>query len=349
MALRNAEALRSRLWRLSARTSLGRRCLRERRTRLAVLASLHLVVAFSLTLAAPLWLLLLGPLLLGVPHVIGDIRFLLLGRHRRVTQRAAVALLIPLGVMTALRVGVLLGAPVHLAWELAFGSLAMAAGVCFAPVGMIPRGLALLCVAGLAAVLQIHPSHSTIIIAHLHNGVAFGLWLWWMREEGRLGQLWWLVALYVGLIALLLLGVADPLLGDAMGWDRSVDGLDFAGLTWTLAPELPYDVATRLVLVYAFAQAVHYSVWIRLAPQSPPFYAREGAPSIRRSWENLRQDLGRWGLRLACGAVLLVPVMALFDPYGVRSGYLTVVLFHGWLELAVVAHLLARRQRSKAS
>ena len=35
-----------------------------------------IALSFALTLLAPLWLLLLAPLLFGVPHVIGDLRCL---------------------------------------------------------------------------------------------------------------------------------------------------------------------------------------------------------------------------------------------------------------------------------
>lgn len=46
--------------------------------RLGAPAILHLAVALLLTGVAPLWLLLVGPLILGVPHIVADIRYLLL-------------------------------------------------------------------------------------------------------------------------------------------------------------------------------------------------------------------------------------------------------------------------------
>src|SRR5437870_611666 len=49
-------------------------------------ASLAMVFSLVATLLAPLWLLALGPVLLGVPHLMADVRYLILRRglhHRR--------------------------------------------------------------------------------------------------------------------------------------------------------------------------------------------------------------------------------------------------------------------------
>lgn len=42
-------------------------------------------IAFALTLGVPFWLLALGPIVWGVPHVVADIRYLIIrpGLHRR--------------------------------------------------------------------------------------------------------------------------------------------------------------------------------------------------------------------------------------------------------------------------
>ena len=94
LVLRAADAVRQQAWRLATRTAFGRRCARERQTRLAMLAIVHLSAALLLTGIAPLWLLLVGPLILGVPHIVADIRYLLL----RAPGRPLIgALLVPPG------------------------------------------------------------------------------------------------------------------------------------------------------------------------------------------------------------------------------------------------------------
>ena len=51
----------------------------------------------------------------------------------------------------------------------------------------------------------------------------------------------------------------------------------------------------------------------------------------------LRADLGRPLLAAATVGALALPLAATWDPVHVRAGYLSIVLFHGWMELSVVA------------
>src|SRR5580704_2483847 len=57
----------------------------DRETRVAVVGTASVVAAFAATALAPVWLLLLGPIVLGVPHVVADVRYLVArpGLHRR--------------------------------------------------------------------------------------------------------------------------------------------------------------------------------------------------------------------------------------------------------------------------
>ena len=71
---------------------------------------------------------------------------------------------------------------------------------------------------------------------------------------------------------------------------------------------------------------------------------RPATPTVKRALSDLSGDLGPLGLLLGLGAMALVLLGGLVDPVGTRATYLSLVLFHGWLEIAVVAHLLANRR-----
>ena len=70
---------------------------RDRELRVSVLFSAVVVTALVGTLIAPLWLLILGPLVWGVPHVAADIRYLVVrtgfGRRRSLWLLGGVPLL----------------------------------------------------------------------------------------------------------------------------------------------------------------------------------------------------------------------------------------------------------------
>ena len=53
--------------------------IRNRELRICVTACVGIIAAFCVTeMSFPLWQLLLGPIILGIPHVVGDLRYLML-------------------------------------------------------------------------------------------------------------------------------------------------------------------------------------------------------------------------------------------------------------------------------
>src|SRR4051812_30626397 len=97
---RHADGGRRALWRIGTRLAIGRACARDRVARVSLLGAGHVAVAFACAVLAPVWLLLLGPVVLGVPHVISDVRFLLLRPERPLGRLATALVVAPLGVMT---------------------------------------------------------------------------------------------------------------------------------------------------------------------------------------------------------------------------------------------------------
>ncbi|MBV1861626.1 MAG: hypothetical protein KUG77_24620, partial [Nannocystaceae bacterium] len=69
-----ADTLRLRWFRLLG--PVGARLARDRELRVCVVFSVVVVSALLGTLVAPLWLLVLGPLVWGVPHIAADLRYL---------------------------------------------------------------------------------------------------------------------------------------------------------------------------------------------------------------------------------------------------------------------------------
>lgn len=337
-ALDGAEALRHRFWRLGARTSLGRAALRDRTTRLSLLAAFHVSVALALTAVAPTWLLLLGPLVLGVPHVVADVRYLLLRPRWRPNATALALIVVPLAGMTALRLTAMAGVSPLPRAELACGVAAVLGAIAGGRGPAPRRALLALTTLALGALAMTSPRDAALVVGHAHNLVAIGLWLAWMRPHAGDRRVLGALVLYGAAALLILSGAISPLSS------APAAGLSLPQMTATLAPDLPQPWATRLVLLFAFAQAIHYSAWLRLSPQSPQHMPRPAPPTLRRAWRELTSDLGRTAVTLAVIGTLAVPVVALcWDAEATRRGYLGAVLFHGWLELAVVAWLLSRR------
>lgn len=267
-------------------------------------------LALAAALSAPLWVLVWVPLFLGVPHVLADLRYL-------VSAGAPRPVVLPTGSILALaamvlhRLGGMAGLPYATRLELVLGLVAVGSALASRETGA-RRASALLAASGVA--LLAWPVPAMALSAHLHNYTALGIWAR-LAPGGRAP----VVVAYLGALAALAAGVADrafaPLLADPAG----------LALVAPLAPGLDPVWVGRLGLSYAFAQLVHYAVWLHLVPAL--------APGSR----SLAQDLGRVPAWLGVAAAVAVPLAGWFDPPRVRALYLGAAGFHAWLEWAVLA------------
>ncbi len=299
---------------------LAKAVLVRREVRVATLGSLLMIAAFAATLGAPSWTLGVGTIVFGVPHVVSGVRYLVVrrGLHRRYGVLAMIAG----GVATsALGLGLR-------------GALLGAAGATVLGRARWPRkAVALSVILALLGVAQAGGLVADVVYAHAHNLVALGFFLAWSRGA-RPVVLLPLVVFSVGALFLVTptaLGVVTALGGFA----RAPRALDVFSLADQLAPLADPSLAARAVLLFVFAQAAHYVVWLRLVPE----LARPGATprSYRQSGRALLSELGPWVLGLASIGALVFLAWAFVDLAAARIAYLQSAFFHGYVELAVAA------------
>ena len=293
----------------------------------AVLGSAGVVLAFTLTALAPVGMLMLGPLLLGVPHLMADLRYLV---ARRALQRR------PL-------VCACVFAPLALVF---FLPALQVAGLCTVGAALAARGGASvrILIASLG-VLLLALDHAfglvaAILFGHLHNAVALALW-WSLRRRTARCECVPLLAVLLAVFAIAV-GALDSTLAPP-------PSLSDAQLAWhdllhaTLSPVVDPRLATRWVLLFALGQAVHYLVWLRMVPDD-----LRGRPAPRpfvASFRALRTDLGGYLVVLALAVALFLLAWAALDLSAARMGYLRLALFHGPLEVACGALAIAERRR----
>lgn len=299
----------------------------DRARRVAWLGAFSIGVTFALTCAAPLWLLALGPVLLGVPHLLSDVRYLVVrpGLHLRgpLAWLAAPPLLAT-GFGAPPWVGLLAVAPLALAAD-----------------GPRGRRLVALAVGGALVGLAVAFERPVVFaLLHAHNLVALGLW-WSLRP--RDARAWAVPAAALFGTALLLLGAAEPVLAVTGGWAAPGSGASFEELVAATAAFAEPRWAVRVGLTFAFLQAVHYGVWLRLVPDDA---RRRPAPRpFAASWRALEADLGRPALWLFVALAVGVAAWGLVDLAAARWGYLRLAAFHGYLELAAAAFFFVERRR----
>ena len=326
-----AVADRVRRWWLRRLGRWVRPLIRDRELRVAVLASAAVCTALAATLVLPLWLLILGPLVWGVPHLVADLRYMLVrpGYHRRPW------------------LALLAGPPlvwVGLGGGLVWGFVAAGLGLLVARASAGRRALGLLAIAGLAGAFAGLGRTGDVVFAHLHNAAAVGLWWAWRPRTSRLH--WLPLALMIAASGFLVSDAAIALVRASGGLAWFGGGMGVEYQVWRLSPGIAPDWGLRLVLLFCFAQTIHYAVWLHLLPDEDR--ARASPPTLRTRWAGLVADMGRPLLVGAIAVAVGLAVWAVLDLMDACHGYFRMARFHGHLELIAASLLLVERRAAAA-
>lgn len=305
------------------------RWFRDRAFRVSLAGALSVSVSLSLTAAAPLWLMALGPVVMGVTHLAADARYLVVrqGLHRR-------ALVIALVLAPAL---VASWRP-DLAWVLA---PMVGAAIC-ARASWAPRVVAALTAVALYALARSHARMSWVVIAHAHHVVALTAWWWWCRRP-RGARAVVLAVVAAGFVAIFS-GALDATVLRPWALRPPGDGLDMGTLAATLSPVDPSRdpvMAMRWVLAFAFGQSVHYALWLRLIPEEDR--ARPAPRTFVGTALAFSRDLGGLVTLVTALATLALIAWATRDVSAARGAYLRVAAGHGGLELGALTLLACER------
>ncbi len=312
--------------------------LARRDSRLALLISVESLGAFTCALLLPSAMLVLVPLLLGIPHVAADFRHLVL--RRGLGRDVLLAVLLGVVALATLRIvdvaglwrpSLRLEALVATLWCL--GLAVLGARRTQAPWrAVVVTGVTL----GLGLLTVVSPMASRLGFAHLHNVLAIVLWLVLFRRRLRP------LLAPLAFIALLAVALGSGALLDVTLQHGQLEafGLHLLLASDYLAPDLAPRLALGLTCSYVFLQSLHYGAWLLIIPQEDR--RGEGTATFTQTWRALRRELGRWGLGLLCGGTLLVLGLGALAPLRTRDTYLSLALFHGYLELAMLAYFLAR-------
>lgn len=278
-------------------------------------------MALVATLSAPYLALIYSPILLGAPHALSDI-WLLLVRNSDVPLGIRICLGVCCATILALAGAMLLGLPVQTYQESAAISILLLLPLCFAgPISRaVPQWLLATTLTGL---LMTDALPLRAIMAQAHNVVAIGFLLATARP------LWGRKGIELAVCSTLIGIAACAIVGFASGLDSRHNWAVFQPLAFGASDGL----GAALILAYCFLQLLHFSIWIGFLPSFQPGF---DARSILRAFGF---GIPLVGLLVLIGTCLSAPAAALGDPAKARSAYLTLVSFHGWMELA---WLLAR-------
>lgn len=290
----------------------------DRSRRVWWLGVFSVVSAFVVAGVVPLWSLALGPVLLGVPHLVSDVRYLVVRpklHHKPWLLVLVGAPLLATSLGAGPEVGVLAMVPAvfgaGFSWRLVVVALVWLA---------------------LTAAAYLEPFGFQLAFVHAHNVVAVVLW-WSLTSRTKAMAV--IPLLTIGGALAILAGALDPVVTFCSGWTAPSTGTSFTEFVETITPDVDPTLAGRLVLSFCYLQSVHYAVWLRLVPDDAR--PRPAPRTFAASWHALVADFGLAPLLVFVALSLGLAVWGAFTLSGARLGYLQLAAFHGYLELAIAA------------
>ncbi|MEO7112372.1 MAG: hypothetical protein ABI183_18145 [Polyangiaceae bacterium] len=313
------------------------RVVARRDARVPFIAAAQIMLLFAVTATRPLWLFVLGPIVLGIPHLASDVRYLVL------RQRVAREVILVACAASALFVGIRVldlfhAAPSRLSGlevgiVIAWFMVAIASGArerkSRAPLFVLPLLLAFGCFAAS------HAGVVRIVFAHAHNLIGIAAWIVLFRKNKRAVILPALAL--TAATALLLSGATLPF--TTHGGLQSF-GFDLSNVGRFLAPGASPQVATAVALSFVFLQSVHYATWLVWIPQDS--LPGEGTFTFRMTARSLVSDFGILALAILAVLALALAVSAVHSARSAVSMYMSLATFHGYFEIAILAYFAAR-------
>lgn len=323
------DAARSHLLRWTA--PWARPILVDREKRVAVVFSGIVALSFALAVVSPLLLLALGPVLVGVPHLLADLRYLVFAQGFGKRPAFLVLVFVPL-VALAITSDVRFG----------FASIVLAA--LGARASSLRRLGLILVGGGLSAIAWWRPYETAVVAAHVHNVFAVGLLFFTGRGTGFVWR-FVPIALFVFAALLLATGVYLPWTDAVGGFDRSLGGITLDDQAYVFAPPSFGIYSLHALVLFAFAQSVHYGVWLRVMPEDarPSHTPRSFAQSARALVADVPWPIVAAAVLGTAG----IAVWAVADLAAARDGYFRFAYFHGYMELAIVGVLIAEGRFGK--
>lgn len=344
------DTMRFGILRWTMRSTFFRHIYLSRANRLLFQHTVACLVYLLLSLKVPVYLLLLGPVVYGVPHLFATARYV--PQHLAPKPRAGLSWAI-LGLSVA---GML-----AIAWKMAHPGFFLqlrhinliAMVISFFLFSRLHRRVTApgfryirhVAAAAICGLIYFYPLHSAAALMILHNFVAYVYWLRACRSSRETLVASLSLLLFTGIHVAYFCGALDPYMGwgDPTSLSSSSFGLSLhnVGAQVTAPFSGGMRVFERAAMAYAFGQSLHYVVWLKAIPEH---HLRKQIPTaFKESLRLLVRDMGM--IFFASAATLMLAYIALnvFMQYArVRELYLLLASYHGYAE---IAGLLALRPK----
>ncbi len=345
------DLLRSRMLKATLKVSFCREIFQSRSKRIFFMGLTAMSIYFVVSLFFPIWVLFLGPIVWGVPHLISSLRY---NTNTPFSKRKKLVLFqsfIWLAVF-AYRITVdIFQIPIFFSdIPLLFEVICLAVAFLFQVIINRRVNIQIFFYFTLFATLLFltyrYPIQTALFLLIGHNYVPLFSWFKSCQDRQDIRTFFLLSALYFLLSLILLLGLLEPF----YSYFSPVKNVTFLKWEYTdIANSLgaspsDYPFWFRIVSLYAFSQAIHYFLWIKAIPEN--FLPQQFPPSFKWSLQKLKNDFGSGSVLILIGLMVTGTAYWLFFEFqSARLFYFSVASYHGFLELSALPFLTSNRLR----
>jgi hypothetical protein len=321
----------------------------KRSSRLLLLYVLAVAIYLPLSLLFPIWILIIGPIMWGVPHIFSSMRYLGRFFDDSVQPRFKSGLSISsfqLFGLIWLMVMVLrlladhqaIGSSLPFNWPevLSVGATVLAFGIFYRGSLRVFTRQALVAVPLIFCAWK-NPALTSGILILAHNFVAFYYWVMATKTKPERNVAIFASLSFILIHVLIFAGAFDWVYGivnpvGTVSWA----GMDYGVIGQSIASwSSDYHVWFHCVVVYAFGQSLHYFVWMKAIPDQT--HKNEAATSFRSALHFLKQDLGT---KTAIATIVISLAYFAFWVFqtmpDARAIYFIVAGYHGYMEMSSI-------------
>lgn len=363
------DEIRSQILRVTMSFPKVRPIFQTRSIRLAVLFTLSTAISLVLAIHFPLWVLAIGPLVYGVPHLASSLRFFHYslrskpeGLKNGMKDPSFVPffrLVIPLwGLVATYRLFTTLtpnSMPLS-EWAGSNWIEISALLLTFLAAATLYRRqssfvlIRLLCLLPMIHFSWSYPAATIGAFVLIHNFVGFFYWIASAsnRAEKQVGMAALAVTFMIHGAIILRIFDEFSLLGNL------AEHIDFAAIHYRDIGKMiaPWSSDERFwfhaVQAYAFGQSIHYFIWLKAIPDQHHYH--EIPTSFRQSVRLLQNDFGMkcllWIIYLTLGGFVIWLIKGIVLA---RIFYFSLATFHGYLEIAGLALMLSKKFKTRPS
>lgn len=342
---------RARILKESLKVSFFKNLFNSRADRILMFSILTLGFYFFVAQFFPMWVLLIGPVMWGIPHLISSLRyssfaFEYSGRNKFFSFQY----LVWLGVF-AYRIAVDI---YHIPLFLSSTPL-MFEGIClllsFLYLTYLDGRISVSSFTSLGLLIGLllstffHPIETALVLFIGHNYVALLPWYKSCQTKKDRTAFWAFTALYIALSVAIYFGAIDPVYRyfspsasiEFLGWNYFDIVASFGAL-----PE-DHDFWFRIVSLFAFSQSVHYFIWMKAVPEN--YIPQQNPQTFQWSFDKLTNDFGISSVYFLLALVLIgVGFWFVFEFQMARLVYFAFASYHGFMEISALAFLKSNRK-----